>query len=53
MELFLNVIRKYETDELRKIKQKSADEQEFEVGKIMNEAKEKEEEAFGKRVKNV
>ena len=38
---------------MRKIKQKSADEQEFEVGKIMSEAKEREEDAFGKKVKNV
>ena len=53
MEQFKSIIRKYETDEVRKIKLKSADEQEFEVGKIMSEAKEREENAFGKKVKNV
>ena len=53
MDQFKNIIRKYETDEVRKIKQKSADEQEFEVSKIMSEAKEREENDFGKKVKNV
>lgn len=53
MERFKAAIRKWETEEIRKVKQKSADEVEFETGKIMSDAREKESDAFSKRVKGV
>ena len=39
MDKFKSIIRKYENDEIRKIKQKSADEIEVESSKIINEAR--------------
>lgn len=53
MDKFKSIIRKHENDEIRKIKQKSSDEVEFETNKIMNEAREIEGEHFQKKVKNV
>ena len=53
MDKFKSIIRKHEQDEIRKIKQKSTDEVDFETNKIMNEAREIEGEHFLKKVKNV
>lgn len=39
MDKFKSIIRKYENEEMRKIKQKSSDEIEFETSKIINEAR--------------
>ena len=40
---FLKAIKDYESEQLRKVSQKSKDEQEFEAHKIMKEAREKDE----------
>lgn len=53
LQKFLKAIKEYESEELRKIKQKSKDEQEFETNAIMKEAREKDELTYSKKQKGV